>query len=206
VAESDRDAPLAAGPLLAVAVSVPLCRSRLVAIHSRANAKPYRASRLKRCWTRSRLPCRPATRRPMATDRGESRRARPVRAVVRPVCFGRIGCRGQTMWHEFGSETEACALLRRGLRRRRGPIKRCGIAYWLIEASPAAAPLLAVTGTAGGADREEQQGFEADPIIGIVLLEQQHASRHPSVLPCILCPDRRAVTILRIRHGAQNRS
>jgi len=71
---SDRDAPLAAGPSLAVAVSVPLCRSRLVVIHSRANAKPCRASGLKRCWTRSRLPCRPATRRPIATDRGGSRR------------------------------------------------------------------------------------------------------------------------------------
>jgi hypothetical protein len=47
---------------------------RLVAIHSRANAKPCRASGLKRCWTRSRLPCRPATRQPMATDRGRSRR------------------------------------------------------------------------------------------------------------------------------------
>ena len=63
-------------------------------------------------------------------------------------CFGRIGCRGRTVWHEFGSEAEACAFLRRSLRRGRGSIQRCGVAYRLIEASPAAAPLLAVTGIA----------------------------------------------------------
>jgi predicted DNA-binding WGR domain protein len=64
------------------------------------------------------------------------------------VCFGRIGCRGRTMRHEFGSEAEARAFVRRGLRRRRGSIKRCGVAYRLIEASSAAAPLLAITGIA----------------------------------------------------------
>jgi len=39
--------------------------------------------------------------------------------IVR-VTFGRIGCRGRTFAREFGSEDEARAYVRDGLRRRKG--------------------------------------------------------------------------------------
>ncbi|OAI28071.1 hypothetical protein A1351_12345 [Methylosinus sp. R-45379] len=59
------------------------------------------------------------------------------------VSFGRIGCRGRTFAREFSSEDEACAYVRDGLRRRKGAIRRCGVEYRVIDASPAALPLLA---------------------------------------------------------------
>lgn len=62
------------------------------------------------------------------------------------VSFGRIGCRGRTFAREFGSEDEARAYLRDGLRRRKGAIRRCGVEYRVMDASPAALPILAVVG------------------------------------------------------------
>jgi predicted DNA-binding WGR domain protein len=59
------------------------------------------------------------------------------------VSFGRIGCRGRTFAREFASEDEACAYVRDGLRRRKGAIRRCGVEYRVVDASPAALPLLA---------------------------------------------------------------
>ncbi|WP_185966551.1 WGR domain-containing protein [Methylosinus sporium] len=59
------------------------------------------------------------------------------------VSFGRIGCRGRTFAREFASEDEACAYVRDGLRRRKGAVRRCGVEYRVIDASPAALPLLA---------------------------------------------------------------
>jgi predicted DNA-binding WGR domain protein len=60
------------------------------------------------------------------------------------VSFGRIGCRGRTFAREFASEDEARAYVRDGLRRRKGAIRRCSVEYRVIDASPAALPLLAM--------------------------------------------------------------
>ncbi|MGB5083311.1 MAG: WGR domain-containing protein [Methylocystis silviterrae] len=64
------------------------------------------------------------------------------------VSFGRIGCRGRAIAREFASEDEARAFVRKGLRRRRSAIRRCGVDYRVVEASAAASPLLAVVGLA----------------------------------------------------------
>jgi predicted DNA-binding WGR domain protein len=62
------------------------------------------------------------------------------------VSFGRIGARGQTIWRVFESEKLAREFVRKGLRRRRSAMRRCGVAYKVIEASPAALPLIAEAG------------------------------------------------------------
>ena len=51
------------------------------------------------------------------------------------VTFGRIGRSGRTLRYDFGSQEEAEAFVRAGLKRRRGAPRRCGAAYRLIEAS-----------------------------------------------------------------------
>jgi hypothetical protein len=50
------------------------------------------------------------------------------------VTFGRIRRSGRTLGYDFGSQEEAEAFVRAGLKRRRGAPRRCG-AYRLIEAS-----------------------------------------------------------------------
>ena len=62
------------------------------------------------------------------------------------VSFGRIGCAGRTIAHAFASEDEARTFVKNGIRRRRGAIRRCGVVYEIIEASPAALPLLTIAG------------------------------------------------------------
>jgi predicted DNA-binding WGR domain protein len=62
------------------------------------------------------------------------------------VSFGRIGARGQTIWRVFESEKLAREFVRKGLRRRRSAMRRCGVAYKVIEASPAALRLIAAAG------------------------------------------------------------
>lgn len=52
------------------------------------------------------------------------------------VTFGRIGRSGRTLRYDFGSQDEAEAFVRAGLKRRRGARRRCGAAYRLIETSP----------------------------------------------------------------------
>jgi predicted DNA-binding WGR domain protein len=69
--------------------------------------------------------------------------------IVR-VTFGRIGCRGRTFAREFGSEDEAHAYVRDGLRRRKGAVRRCGVEYRVVDASPAAQPLLATVRLSSG--------------------------------------------------------
>lgn len=76
---------------------------------------------------------------------------------VARVSFGRIGCRGRTIPHEFASDEEARSFVRAGLRRRRGAARRCGVDYRVIEASPAAEPLLEVVGLSRGEDRRNSQ-------------------------------------------------
>ena len=66
------------------------------------------------------------------------------------VSFGRIGCRGRTFAREFGSEDEAHAYVRDGLRRRKGAVRRCGVEYRVIDASPAAQPLLTMVRLSNG--------------------------------------------------------
>ena len=58
------------------------------------------------------------------------------------VSYGRIGARGRTIWRVFESEKLAREFVRKGLRRRRSAMRRCGVAYKVIEASPAALPLI----------------------------------------------------------------
>ncbi|WP_018268669.1 WGR domain-containing protein [Methylosinus sp. LW4] len=69
--------------------------------------------------------------------------------IVR-VSFGRIGCGGRTFAREFGSEDEAHAYVRDGLRRRKGAVRRCGVEYRVVDASPAARPLLATVRLSSG--------------------------------------------------------
>ncbi|WP_246721716.1 WGR domain-containing protein [Methylosinus sp. H3A] len=70
--------------------------------------------------------------------------------IVR-ISFGRIGCRGRTFAREFGSEDEARAYVRDGLRRRKGAVRRCGVEYRVVDASPAAQPLLTTVRLSNGA-------------------------------------------------------
>jgi hypothetical protein len=65
---------------------------------------------------------------------------------VARVSFGRIGCAGRTIAHNFISEDEMQAFIRKGVRRRRGAIRRCGVDYKVVDASPAALPLLTIVG------------------------------------------------------------
>jgi hypothetical protein len=50
------------------------------------------------------------------------------------------------MRHEFTSETEAIRFVRRGLHRRATAVRRLGVPYRRVEASPAADRLLARAG------------------------------------------------------------
>jgi predicted DNA-binding WGR domain protein len=62
------------------------------------------------------------------------------------VTFGRIGAAGRTVQHEFASETAAVAFVRRSLRRRATAVRRLGVPYRPVEASPEADQLLVLTG------------------------------------------------------------
>ena len=61
------------------------------------------------------------------------------------VTFGRIGAAGRTVRHEFASETAAVAFVRRSLRRRATAVRRLGVPYRAVEASPEADQLLVLT-------------------------------------------------------------
>jgi predicted DNA-binding WGR domain protein len=65
---------------------------------------------------------------------------------IAQVSFGRIGTTGRTMRHEFTSEAAAIRFVRRGLHRRATAVRRLGVPYRPVEASPAAGRLLAMTG------------------------------------------------------------
>jgi predicted DNA-binding WGR domain protein len=62
------------------------------------------------------------------------------------VSFGRIGGRGRMIWRAFASEESARDFVRKGLRRRRSAVRRCGVAYKVIEASPDVLPLVVEAG------------------------------------------------------------
>jgi predicted DNA-binding WGR domain protein len=62
------------------------------------------------------------------------------------VTFGRIGAAGRTIRHEFASEAAAVAFVQRSLRRRATAVRRLGVSYRPVEASPAADRLLVLTG------------------------------------------------------------
>jgi predicted DNA-binding WGR domain protein len=51
------------------------------------------------------------------------------------ILFGRIGGRGRTFSKGFATRQEAKAFLEAALKRRRGALRRCGVAYSLIEAT-----------------------------------------------------------------------
>lgn len=74
------------------------------------------------------------------------------------VSFGRIGCRGRTFGREFASEDEARAYVGDGLRRRKGAVRRCGVEYRVIHASPAALPLLTTVRISSGPKKFEAAG------------------------------------------------
>jgi predicted DNA-binding WGR domain protein len=52
------------------------------------------------------------------------------------VTFGRIGGGGRMIRYDFASKEAAHAFVRSGLLRRRGAVRRCGVAYQVIEAAP----------------------------------------------------------------------
>ncbi|ACB97300.1 WGR domain-containing protein [Beijerinckia indica] len=58
------------------------------------------------------------------------------------VTFGRIGGAGRTLRYDFEDQDEARAFVRKGLKRRQGAPRRCGVAYRLVEASGNAEDLL----------------------------------------------------------------
>ncbi|VFU17466.1 WGR domain-containing protein [Methylocella tundrae] len=62
------------------------------------------------------------------------------------VSYGRIGSRGRTISRVFESEKLGREFVRKGLCRRRSAKRRCGVAYTVIEASPAALALIAAAG------------------------------------------------------------
>lgn len=62
------------------------------------------------------------------------------------VTFGRIGCEGRALRREFDNEAAVRGFLRQGLRRRARAIRRIGVAYRAVSASPAAAELLVMIG------------------------------------------------------------
>ncbi len=49
------------------------------------------------------------------------------------IVFGRIGSRGRTLSYGFTTRQEAKAFLEAALKRRRGALRRCGVAYCLVE-------------------------------------------------------------------------
>jgi predicted DNA-binding WGR domain protein len=65
------------------------------------------------------------------------------------VSFGRIGCNGRTIAHEFASEDEVRAFVRKGLRRRQTAVRRLGVAYRVVDASPEAFSIIALAGLEG---------------------------------------------------------
>ena len=65
---------------------------------------------------------------------------------IAQVSFGRIGTTGRTMRHEFTSEAAAIRFVRRGLHRRATAVRRLGVPYRPVKASPAADRLLIITG------------------------------------------------------------
>ena len=67
------------------------------------------------------------------------------------VAFGRIGSRGRVMSREFASEEDVHAFVRKGLRRRRSAIRRSGVAYRVVEASPDVLSFIAGVGLEWGA-------------------------------------------------------
>jgi predicted DNA-binding WGR domain protein len=62
------------------------------------------------------------------------------------VSFGRIGAAGRTMRHEFTSEAEAIRFVRRSLHRRATAVRRLGVPYRPVEASPARPDGIVVSG------------------------------------------------------------
>jgi len=62
------------------------------------------------------------------------------------VTFGRIGSTGRSLSKLFPTEAAARAFVQSGLRRRQTSVRRFGVPYRLVAASPAAIPLLEITG------------------------------------------------------------
>jgi len=73
------------------------------------------------------------------------------------VTFGRIGCDGRTIRHDFVTEAATAAFIRACLRRRGTAEKRLSIRYRVIDASPSALPLLRIAGL----EEEQCSGFAA---------------------------------------------
>jgi hypothetical protein len=87
------------------------------------------------------------------------------------VTFGRIGCDGRTIRHDFVNENDAATFIRACLHRRATAEKRLSIRYRVIEASPTALPLLRIVGLqerpcSEFAQQESLKGLEAMRLIG----------------------------------------
>ena len=64
------------------------------------------------------------------------------------VTFGRIGRHGQKRRHAFADEAELSRFVRRALLRRRTAVRRIGVKYEAVAASPSARLLLSQLGLA----------------------------------------------------------
>jgi predicted DNA-binding WGR domain protein len=62
------------------------------------------------------------------------------------VSFGRIGSRGRMILREFASEEDVRLFVRKGLRRRCSAVRRAGVAYRVVEASPDVLSVIAHVG------------------------------------------------------------
>ena len=91
-----------------------------------------------------------AVRRPDCRCSGGVCHAKDYRDHAIATLFGqvmvrlpRFRCRGRMIWRAFASEESARDFVRKGLRRRRSAVRRCGVAYRVIEATPAVLPFIA---------------------------------------------------------------
>jgi len=82
------------------------------------------------------------------------------------VTFGRIGTPGRTLRYEFAGQAAATAFVLSRLRRRATAIRRLGVAYLPVDASPAADQLLVLTGL---------RCVAADPVSAVA--QAAHAGR-----------------------------
>jgi hypothetical protein len=80
------------------------------------------------------------------TDKRPVPRLERGRGWTAHVTFGRIGARGRTLRYEFANQAAATAFVRSRLRRRATAIRRLGVPYRPVDASPAADHLLVLTG------------------------------------------------------------
>jgi hypothetical protein len=97
--------------------------------------------------------------------------------IGRRVSFGRIGNRGRAIPREFASKEEIWAFVRKGLRRRCSAVRRCGVLYRVLDASPDGRPFVAGVGL----DWESRAAERGNAISGGGALDRDKLRRGPGV-------------------------